>query len=41
MAKASGEKVVEYKNLEEMWTKVGDKDAFLEYVQSNVKSYLK
>ena len=41
VAKASGDKVAEYKNLKDMWTKVADKDAFLEYVQSNVKSYLK
>jgi hypothetical protein len=41
VAKASGAKVVEYQNLKDMWEKVGDKAAFLEYVQSNVKSYLK
>jgi thiol-disulfide isomerase/thioredoxin len=41
VAKASGDKVTEYQNLKEMWTKVRDKDAFLEYVQSNVKAYLK
>ncbi len=41
VAKASGEKVSEYKNLKDMWTKVRDKDAFLEYVQTNVKTYLK
>ena len=41
VARAAGEKVAEYKNLKDMWTKVGDKNAFLEYVRSNVKSYLK
>jgi len=41
VAKASGEKVAEYKNLKEMWTKVRDKDSFVEYVQTNVKSYMK
>ena len=41
VAKASGEKVAEYKNLKDMWTKVRDKDSFVEYVQTNVKSYTK
>jgi len=41
VAKASGTKVVEYKNLKEMWGKVHDKDAFLDYVRSSVKGYLK
>ena len=41
VARASGDKVAEYKNLKDMWTKVGDKNAFLEYVTTNVKSYLK
>ena len=41
VAKARGEKVAEYKNLKEMWTKVRDKDSFVEYVQTNVKSYTK
>ena len=41
VAKGKGDEVAEYKNLQEMWTKVRDKDAFLEYVQTNVKSYLK
>lgn len=41
VAKGSGGKVVEYKNLKEMWVKVRDKEAFLEYVQSNVKAYLR
>jgi hypothetical protein len=41
VAKIVGNKVVEYKNLTEIWTKVGDKAAFVEYVQSNVKNYQK
>jgi thiol-disulfide isomerase/thioredoxin len=41
VAKVSGTKVTEYKNLQEMWSKVSDKNAFTEYVQANVKSYLK
>ena len=41
VAKASGDKVAEYKNLKDMWTKVRDKDAFIEYVQSNIKAYQK
>jgi hypothetical protein len=41
VAKISGSKVVEYKNLTEIWTKVRDKPAFVEYVQSNVKDYQK
>ena len=36
-----GNKVAEYKNLTEIWTKVGDKAAFFQYVQSNVKDYQK
>ncbi len=41
VAKASGNKVSEYQNLDEMWTKVRDKNDFIEYVQTSVKSYLK
>jgi len=41
VVKVSGDKAAEYKNLQDMWTKVGNKDAFLEYVQSNIKTYLK
>jgi hypothetical protein len=40
VAKVVDNKVKELKNLKEMWTKVRDKDAFVEYVQSNVKEYL-
>ena len=41
VARVAGGKVAEYKNLTEIWTKVRDKGAFIEYVQSNVKNYLK
>ena len=41
VAKVSGNKVAEFKNLTEIWTKVRDKAAFVEYVQANVKGYLK
>jgi thiol-disulfide isomerase/thioredoxin len=41
VAKVAGTKVAEYKNLKEMWTKVREKPAFVEYVQGNVKSYLR
>jgi thiol-disulfide isomerase/thioredoxin len=41
VAKVVDNKVAEYKTLKEMWNKVRDKDAFLEYVQTNVKAYLK
>ena len=41
VARVAGGKVAEYKNLTEIWTKVRDKAAFIEYVQSSVKDYLK
>lgn len=41
VAQVVNKKVKDQKNLKEMWTKVRDKDAFIEYVQSNVKEYLK
>ena len=41
VARVAGGKVAEYKNLTEIWTKVRDKEAFIEYVRNNVKSYLK
>jgi hypothetical protein len=41
VAKIQGNKVAEYKNLEDIWTNVGDKSAFLKYVQKNVSEYLK
>ena len=41
VARVAGGKVAEYKNLTEIWAKVRDKAAFVEYVRNNVKSYLK
>jgi hypothetical protein len=41
VARIAGDKVAEYKNLAEIWTKVRDKAAFIEYVQSNIKDYAK
>ena len=40
VAKISGRKVLEYKNLDEIWSLVADKEAFVGYVQSNVGVYL-
>ena len=36
VAQVVGNKVKEYKNLTEIWTKNRDKDAFLKYVRDNV-----
>jgi hypothetical protein len=41
VAKIQGKKVVEYEDLDEIWTKATDKPAFLKYVQKNVAEYLK
>ena len=40
VAKISDNKVASYSNLEEIWSKVGDKPAFLRYVQESVKAGL-
>jgi thiol-disulfide isomerase/thioredoxin len=40
VAKISGNKVASYRNLEEIWSNVGDKVAFLRYVEENVKAGL-
>lgn len=40
VAKVEKNKVKEFKNLEDIWAKVGDKPAFLKYVQENVTAYL-
>jgi hypothetical protein len=40
VAKISDNKVVSYRNLEDIWSNVGDKPAFLRYVQENVKTAL-
>jgi thiol-disulfide isomerase/thioredoxin len=41
VARVAGNKVAEYKNLTEIWSKVVDKPAFVKYVQENVKGYQK
>ena len=41
VAKVAGNKVADYKNLTEIWAKVGDKKAFLDYVQAGIKDYKK
>jgi hypothetical protein len=41
VAQVVSNKVKDRKNLTEMWSKVGDKAAFIEYVQSKVKDYQK
>ena len=41
VAQVVGNKVKAYKNLTEIWTKNGDKDAFLKYVRDNVAAYQK
>jgi len=41
VARVADSKVAEYNNLTEIWTKVRDKPAFIEYVQSNVRDYQK
>ena len=41
VAKIAENKVREYQDLEEMWTKVREKPTFLEYVRENVEAYLK
>jgi hypothetical protein len=40
VAKIRDKKVEEYRNLEDIWTNVGDKAAFLEYVQENITTML-
>ena len=40
VAKVAGGKVVEKKNLKDIWAKAGDKTAFVKYVQTNVKGCL-
>lgn len=41
VARVNGKKVLEYKNLTEIWSKVGNKATFADYVQTNVKQYQK
>jgi hypothetical protein len=39
VARVAKNKVAEYKNLTEIWSKVADKAAFVKYVQGNVNAY--
>ena len=39
VAKVANNKVVEYKNLKDIWSNVGDKKAFIKYVQAHIKAY--
>ena len=40
VAKIKGKKVKEFKDLEDIWTNVADKAAFIKYVQENVSAYI-
>ena len=40
VAKIADNKVASYRNLEDIWSHVGDKSAFLRYVQENVRAAL-
>jgi len=40
VAKIANNKVASYYNLEEIWSHVGDKEAFFRYVEENVKASL-
>jgi hypothetical protein len=40
VAKITNNKVASFSNLEDIWSKVDDKSAFLRYVQENVKAGL-
>ena len=39
VARITNDKVAEFKNLKDIWTKVRDKKAFVKYVQENVTAY--
>ena len=41
VAKVKENKVKEYRNLKDIWTKVREKDEFLKYVQKGIEAYLK
>lgn len=41
VAKATGKKATQFKDLTEIWSKSNEKDAFLDYVRENVREYLK
>ena len=39
VAKIKGKKVKEFKDLEDIWTNVADKQAFIKYVQEHISAY--
>ena len=39
VAKVADNKVVEFKNLKDIWSNVADKKAFIKYVQAHIKTY--
>ena len=41
VAKVKENKVKEYRNLKDIWTKVREKDEFLKYVRKGIEAYLK
>lgn len=41
VAKVKGNKVKEYRNLKDIWTKVREKDEFLKYVRKGIEAYMK
>ena len=41
LAKVAENKVKEYKDLKDVWTKVGEKPEFIKYVRGNVEAYLR
>jgi hypothetical protein len=41
VARLAGNKVAQYRNLQEIWAKAGDRAAFVAYVQENVRDCLK
>jgi len=41
VAKVKENKVKEYKDLKDIWTKVREKDEFLKYVRENIEAHLK
>jgi hypothetical protein len=40
VAKIKNKKVKEFKDLEDIWTNVADKQAFIKYVQGNISEYV-
>ena len=40
VAKLQGDEEVEWKNLDQIWKLVGDKETFINYIQQEIKTYL-